>query len=408
MFDYPFYNRHDADESSLLIASLLYSSVSRLSTQQSRLLLSRADEGVSDMKRLWINDELVAHWTLQRGEWALLEHKEGANRLGFALLLKYFQIDGRFPRQKHDVPIAAIAFVAAQVDVPIDQYPAYDWFGRTIKQHRADIRAFLGVHESTVRDAKEVAAWLVSHALPQDHQLEHLKVTAYSRFRELQLEPPTPDRMERLVRSALHAYEQRFCAAIHAKLTPQILLQMDALLHTAAAAGSATDSEDDGAFVRSAFHELKLDPGPLTLESVLSEIGKLTRIRQLGLSATLFADIPPKLLQHYRQRAATEPPRELRRHPDAIRTTLLAAYCHLRGQDITDHLVELLIDIVHRSGAKAQQKVEKELLNDLKRVSGKTNLLFQLAEAALDHPNGIVKDVLYPVIGERVLRSGRS
>src|SRR5215207_937407 len=106
---------------------------------------------------------------------------------------------------------------------------------------------------------------------------------------------------------------------------------MNALLRTATMADQETDSDDDGAFVRSAFHELKRDPGPLSLESVLTEIGKLTRIRQLGLPATLFADVPPKVLQHYRQRAATEPPRERRRHPDAFRATLLAAYCHLRG-----------------------------------------------------------------------------
>jgi TnpA family transposase len=356
------------------------------------------------MKRTWTPDELIEQWTLQPNERELIEYKIGANRLGFALLLKSFQIDGRFPRQKHDVPIAAIAFVAEQVDVPIDLYPAYDWFGRTIKQHRADIRAFLGVRESTVRDAKTVVAWLVEHALPHDHQIEHLKVTAYARFQELQLEPPTPDRMERLVRSALRTYEQQFCAAIHAKLTPETLLQMNALLRTTTQADQETESDDDGAFVRSAFHELKRDPGPLSLESVLTEMSKLTRIRQLGLPATLFADVPPKVLQHYRQRAATEPPRELRRHADAVRATLLAAYCHLRGQDITDQLVELLIDIVHRIGAKAQQKVEKALLNDLKRVSGKTNLLFQLAEAAVDHPDGIVSEVLYPVVGERVLR----
>src|SRR6266545_7316248 len=360
----------------LRISLALYSPAGRLSTQQTRplTLLSRADEGACGMKRLWTNDDLVAQWILQIAELALVEYKEGANRLGFALLLKSFQIDGRFPRQKHDVPIAAIAFVAEHVDVPIDLYPAYDWFGRTIKQHRADIRAFLGVRESTVRDAKAVVAWLVSHALPHDHQIEHLKVTAYTRFRELQLEPPTPDRVERLVRSALRTYEQQFCTAIHAKLTPETRLQMDALLRTATQADQETASDDDGVFVRSAFHELKLDPGLLSLESVLTEIGKMTRIRQLGQPATLFANVPPKVLQHYRQRAATEPPRELRRHSDAVRATLLAAYCHLRGQDITDHLVELLIDIVHRIGAKAQQKVEKALLNDLKRVSGKTNL----------------------------------
>ena len=60
------------------------------------------------MKRTWTADELIEQWTLQPNERELIEHKEGANRLGFALLLKSFQIDGRFPRQKHDLPIAAI------------------------------------------------------------------------------------------------------------------------------------------------------------------------------------------------------------------------------------------------------------------------------------------------------------
>jgi TnpA family transposase len=356
------------------------------------------------MKRLWTNDDLVAHWTLQPNELALVEYKEGANRLGCALLFKYFLIDGRFPRQKHDVPIPAIAFVATQLDVSIDLYPAYDWDGRTIKQHRADIRAFLGVRESTVQDYDEMITFLIAHDIPNDYQIEHLKTRVYARFRELQIEPPMPDRVERLVRSALHTYEQQFCAAIHAQLSAQTLIQIEALLSTVTSAETPDELSADSAFVRSAFQELKLDPGPLSLESILTQVGTLTRIRQLSLSPTLFADVPPKIVQHYHQRAAAEVTRAMRRHPEPIRTTLLAAYCVLRAQEITDQLVELLIAIVHHIGAKAQRKVEKAFLNDLKRVSGKTNLLFQLAEAALEHPDGVVKEVLYPVVNERVLR----
>src|SRR6266508_1130406 len=366
----------------LRVVLALYSPAGRLSTQQSRPLplLSRADEGACGMKRLWTNDDLLAQWTLQPNELALLEYKEGANRLGFALLLKYFQIDGRFPRQKHDVPVPAIAFVARELDVSIDLYPAYDWDGRTIKQHRADIRAFLGVRESTVQDYDEMIASLIAHEVPNDHQIEHLKARVYARFRELQIEPPMPDRVERLVRSALHTYEQQFCAAIHAQLSSDTLIQMEALLSTVTPAEWDDEPSADGSFVRSAFQELKLDPGPLSLESILTEVGKLTRIQQLGIPATLFADVPPKIVQHYRQRAAAEVTRAMRRHPEPIRATLLAAYCVLRAQEITDQLVELLIDIVHRIGAKAQRKVEKAFLADLKRVSGKANLLFQLAE----------------------------
>src|SRR5438105_12362768 len=55
------------------------------------------------MKRQWTRDELADHWTLGPTELELLANKSGATRLGFAILLKAFTIEGRFPRQKHDV-----------------------------------------------------------------------------------------------------------------------------------------------------------------------------------------------------------------------------------------------------------------------------------------------------------------
>ena len=48
--------------------------------------------------------------------------------------------------------------------------------------------------------------------------------------------------------------------------------------------------------------------------------------------------------------------------------------------------------------------MEKELLADLKRVNGKTNLLFRIADSSLQNPEGIIQDVLFPVAGEQTLR----
>ena len=48
--------------------------------------------------------------------------------------------------------------------------------------------------------------------------------------------------------------------------------------------------------------------------------------------------------------------------------------------------------------------MDRELLDDLKRVSGKQNLLFEVAGAALDQPDGIVREVVFPVVGEQTLR----
>ena len=67
-------------------------------------------------------------------------------------------------------------------------------------------------------------------------------------------------------------------------------------------------------------------------------------------------------------------------------------------------MVDLLIETIHHIGARAERKVERELLADLKRVTGKQNLLFELADATLAQPDGVVRDVVFPVVGEQTLR----
>src|SRR5258707_5567781 len=84
-------------------------------------------------------------------------------------------------------------------------------------------------------------------------------------------------------------------------------------------------------------------------------------------------------------------------HPSIV--ALVAQQLGVRGRAITDGLVELLIEIIHHIGARAERKVERELLEDLKRVTGKQTLLFELAEVALAHPEGIVREVVFPVVG---------
>ena len=56
------------------------------------------------MKREWAAEELAEHWTLLPDERELLANKTGVTRLGFAVLLKFFQAESRFPRASQEVP----------------------------------------------------------------------------------------------------------------------------------------------------------------------------------------------------------------------------------------------------------------------------------------------------------------
>jgi hypothetical protein len=336
-----------------------------------------------------------------------LANRAQATRLGCALLLKYFQCEGRFPQHRGDIPIVVVVHVAQQLDVPPELYVQYDWSGRTIESHRAQIRQALGFREATVQDADNLTAWLCREVLAHEQRPERLQAAVYGCCRAWHIEPPTAGRINRLIRSALRTYEDRLYRGVLERIGPQGLAQIDTLLLPA----DTTEETGEGAGPhprdarRLTLQDLKADPGRVSLDSVLTQIDRLRRVRQVDLPHDLFAGLAPKVVQMYRQRAAAEVLSALRAHPDPVRATLLAALCALRRQELTDGLIDLLIAMVHKIGATAERKVERELLQDLKRVGGKDNILFHVAEACVEHPDELVRDVVYPAAGgEQTLR----
>lgn len=86
--------------------------------------------------------------------------------------------------------------------------------------------------------------------------------------------------------------------------------------------------------------------------------------------------------------------------------TLLAALCWARQTEITDALVELLIGLIHRINARAERRVEKELIGELAEVPGKKGIFLKMVNAALDKPDETVRQAVWPVVpgGEATLR----
>ncbi len=293
-------------------------------------------------------------WTLRAADRALLGNKTGVTRLGFAVLLKLFQDEGRFPRRPEDVPAAAVEAIAGQVGVAAAAWLGYDWRGRTIEYHRAQIRAALGFREATLDDAEALGRWLDGQALALERRPDRLLAAARERFQSQHLEPPSPERLERLVRSVLHRHEDAFCAALLARLPPRTIAGLDALLRPPDPSEAGDGGEPDPAPPLLA---LRSGTGQASLQSVGEEAAKLTHIRSVNLPAGLFDGVPSRMLLAYRRRVGAEELHELRRHPDPIRLTLLAAFCHVRGREIADALTELLITTVHRIGAKAEKRV---------------------------------------------------
>ncbi len=324
----------------------------------------------------------------------LVAGKRGATKLGFALLLRFYTERGRFPRGRGEIPDTAVDYVARQVAVGATEIAFYEWSGRTIEFHRAQIRNALGFREGSVADAEALAEWLVTNVTQSERSGERVREQLMVRCRDERIEPPTSGRIDRIIRSALSRGEDVLFAQVSGRLSVEVRSRMLALI----AAG-----DDDEAGDPSVLASIRSDVGNVSLNTMLTEIAKLEAVRAVGLHVDVFADVTPKVVTAWRGRAAVESPSHLRDHPTDVTLTLLSALLYCREREITDTLVDLLCSTVHRIGARAEVRVTNQLIKEFKRVTGKENLLFRLAEATVDAGDKLVRDAVYPVASRTVL-----
>ncbi len=207
------------------------------------------------MQREWEPEDLVAAWTLLDDDWVLVANKTGHSRLGFALLLKFFEAEARFLRHAGELPSAAVDYVAAQVKVGADQLAKYAWSGRTIEYHRSQVRSALRFREATRADEEALTAWLGEEVAPDEVSEDRLREALLARCRSEHIEPP--GRIERIIGAARSAASDRFCATTAARLG---LAAADRLEQLVAGRG---EEDDEGGGGRGVLGELKADPGQI-------------------------------------------------------------------------------------------------------------------------------------------------
>jgi len=348
------------------------------------------------MKQQWRPDELFDQWTLTQEEITLVRNisQTDFNRLSYGLLFKYYQREGKFPQRKQEIPSVIVKYIAEQLQVKSNAFDNFKLKGRTARRYHLQLRQHFGFRTGTIADANAVLSWLFSHEqLLEEHNLDRFREFIYERYKELKIEPPVPKRIERLIHSSVHSADNQFYTKIVERLSPETQEKLESLLNETNPSGNT-----------SLLFDLKNEACAATLENVLSEISKLERIRALSLPSDLFAGVSRKRILWYKQRLAVEDLSEIRRHPASVRYTLLSAFCYQREQEITDTLIELLITLIHKIDARAKRIVEKEFIKDIRRVQGKNKLLYKVAEASIEKPDGTVKEVIYPVASEQTLR----
>ena len=92
----------------------------------------------------------------------------------------------------------------------------------------------------------------------------------------------------------------------------------------------------------------------------------------------------------------------MRAHSEPIRYTLLASFVHVRTMEVADDAVRMTLEVIRRIDTQTEKHLEKTLLQDIKRVVGKVQLLYRIAEAVRWRRASVctIRNVLFPCVKE--------
>ena len=113
------------------------------------------------------------------------------------------------------------------------------------------------------------------------------------------------------------------------------------------------------------FTGLRVDPGDANLDNILLVAKRLSFVRSLDLPDTLLAKMGEPVARTFRRRAANETPWRMRQHPEGRRHALYAIFLAHRKREITDGLVDLLVDVVHKIRGQAKHMTVKRLSQEI-------------------------------------------
>jgi TnpA family transposase len=323
------------------------------------------------------------------------------NKLGFAVLLKYFQLESHYPKHIKYVDPSMLNCIANQLNILPSCADEFDWEGRSTKRFRKEIRNLLGYKKSSAKDINKLKLWLIKEIFPNGVKKSQLMEHAYEYFRQERVEPFTSNELERHISSAHRIFEQELFNSIHNELLSDTKLVMDSLL-----TDEAIKDEDESELENISeikFRNLKQDIPGAKLKNVAFAIQKINYLQQLKLPKNVLSSLSIKLIDKYYTRVMAEIPSGMLDYKEHIRYATFSIFCYFRSMYLTDSLADLFTQLTHKMRTSAENAINKKILSEVRKVDGKFDILSSLASISLAHPTGIIEAEIYPEVSKETL-----
>ena len=346
-------------------------------------------------------DQLSAgNLELSKEELKVIKRKVGTeNQLLFAVMLKYYQTKLRFPDKKDGLVLFISQYLSKKLDVPFDLYSDYD--DRTSERFRNEIRTMLGFREATDEDSQHFINWLVCdhlHKVPQEYET---KTALMDYYRDSKIEPFSDKQQQRYLDAARNKFEMQIFEKINQHLTPKDKAFIDSILNRAANDGKVCEKQRPKEIN---LNTLKKGIPGAKLKHVQFALEKYEAIETLWLPDSITLALPRKILLKYYDRIMAYSPSHIDELDECAKYAMIAMFFHVRAELFADSLGGLFEKLVRKIKKSSENHVNKNVVKEVKRVDGKLDILYKLTEAALDHPYGVIKDTIYPVVDIETLR----
>jgi len=305
---------------------------------------------------------------------AIATKKGEDNQLIFAVMLTFFEKNGRFPAIKDSELLTFInaASEYLQCEVMLSEC---DWTSRTFDRFRQEIRFITGFRQATLNDKEAFIAHCKKTIFPLAPTWDQALEQCCDYFNNIKLEPYSEKQFHRFLNAAQHQFETEFFEQIEKSLSNETKKELDQLVE-----------EDSASTTPITLTILKEARVYLKMNSILAEIQKYKDLQQIGLPNDLDNVGSRKLFLKYYDRVLIESPSHIRNHKTSIRYAYLALFFHIRKQVMTDTLSDLLLKLLKRINTKAEKFIDKKLRLDHKRVKGKMGTLLILAQTSKNNP----------------------
>lgn len=315
------------------------------------------------------DDTLIRHWSLDDDDRRLLETRRRADtRLGLALQLCALRYPGRLVQRGELIPEGALAFLTEQLGIDPDALSTFARRAPTRYEQLAVLRQRYGFSELSHSLRADLLAVARGVAVVSTKD-KYVVAALADEMRRRRIVIPGITVLERLAGQACTEAEEALFADVTRRLTPDLIVRMEALL------GMGPRTRQSGV------SWLREHPGKAGAAAMRGLIDRLEAVRHVGISSQVLQAVPTHRIRRMAQEGRRLTAQNFEQMRPGRRHATLAAFLLETEIALTDAAIAMFETLIGKSFRQAESLRDQKMLETATTASSALDFFASFGEA---------------------------